>query len=201
MATDARERRKNRSREHILTAARELVLEAGAENLSLRKVAERADFSPSSLYEYFESKDDLIRALSERVMLRLDARMATVPATLQPSQRLLRYGLAYVAFAREEPQDFLLFFLHLRTRRTSTAQPAGPRSPYARILEAVKAGLASGALARKGVDAEGIAYGVWAVAHGLAMLQLTHLKGFDADFEAADRAVLEAHLDGLRARG
>lgn len=189
-------RRQGRAREHILTAARELVLESGPEHLSLRKVAERASFSPASLYEYFDGKDDIVRALSERVARRLDERMASVPRPLPPPKRLVRYGQAYVAFARENPEDFVLLFHHLRSKRTATTEPVEGGS-YLRLLEAAREGIADQSIARR--DPEGVAYGLWAVAHGLAMLQITHLRGFDIDFEAADADALRTYVEGLRA--
>jgi AcrR family transcriptional regulator len=194
----ARERRHDRSRRGILEAARELVLESGVENLSLRKVAERADYSPASLYEYFDGKDHLVRELAAEVMRRLDARLAQVPTTLAPPKRLVRLGLSYVAFSRENPEDFLLLFTRLRSRRRSPAEPPGQASPYARIVGAVREGVEGGWFARReDRDVETIAYGLWAIAHGMAMLQLTHLHGYDADFEAADALALEAFIAGL----
>ena len=38
---------------------------------------------------------------------------------------------------------------------------------------------------------ETLAYGFWSVIHGMAILQLTHLAGFQADFTTAQRLVLE----------
>jgi AcrR family transcriptional regulator len=58
-----RERRSERSRQSILQAALELVIEKGLSKLSLREIARRADYSPAGLYEYFGSKDEIIEAL------------------------------------------------------------------------------------------------------------------------------------------
>jgi AcrR family transcriptional regulator len=55
-----RERRRLATRTEILTAARELLLEVGPEELSLRQVARRADFSPAALYTYFTSRDEIV---------------------------------------------------------------------------------------------------------------------------------------------
>lgn len=46
--------------------ARELVLEKGADALSLREVGARAGYSPASLYEYFDSKESLVGSLLPR---------------------------------------------------------------------------------------------------------------------------------------
>jgi AcrR family transcriptional regulator len=49
-----------RYRQAILTAAGALFLEQGYERFSLRKVAERIGYSPTTIYPYFRDKDDLL---------------------------------------------------------------------------------------------------------------------------------------------
>ncbi|HTO98880.1 MAG TPA: TetR/AcrR family transcriptional regulator [Myxococcales bacterium] len=186
------ERRQERSRGRILSAARELILRHGVENLSLRAVAERAGYSPASLYEYFAGKDDLIATVAQEVAGRLDQRMGSVPAGLPPERRLIRLGAAYVDFARAHSEDFLLLFHRLKSARKSAREAAGPGSPYARVLGAAQEGCRSGVLrASEGFGPEEMAYALWALAHGMAMLQLTHLKAYQADFEESDRKALE----------
>jgi AcrR family transcriptional regulator len=185
-----RDRARLRSRANILAAARELVLADGVDQLSLRGVAARAGFSPAGLYEYFDGKDALVAALAADVAAKLDARLVAVPATLPPPRRLIRLGLAYLAFARDCPEDYLLLFARLSASRSGPDQPAS--GAYGRVLAAAQAGLDDGSLrATRGDDAEELAYGLWALVHGMAMLQLTHLKGYPADFEAADRRIVE----------
>ncbi len=194
--TSPKARKRQRSRANILAAARELVLEKGPDVVSLREVAARAGFSPAGLYEYFGSKDELVESLTAEVSGRLRARLAAVPASLAPPRRLVRLGEAYLAFARENPSDYLLLFSHLRSGRRAPGEALPEDSPFAVVRSAVQAGLASGQIAPGG-SADDIAYGLWALVHGAAMLQLTHLKGFEADFEAADRSALEAFVAGL----
>lgn len=118
----------------------------------------------------------------------------------QPRQRIVEIGLAYVAFAHHAPEQFLLIFGRLPSGRSSLQQAPGERSPYRYLLDAVQAALDSGALAaREGLGLEEIAYGVWALVHGMATLQQTHLRQHDADFAAIDRQVLEAFVPGLPA--
>src|SRR5437868_7223920 len=49
----------------ILDAARELFVSEGYQNVSMRKIAERIEYSPAAIYSYFESKDDIFFALAE----------------------------------------------------------------------------------------------------------------------------------------
>ncbi len=108
---------------------------------------------------------------------------------------LVRIGLAYVRFAREFPEDFLLLFARLPSRRRSTTEAPGTRSPFALVLAAAREHRAQRGFRTKGGDEE-LAYAVWAQVHGMAMLQLTHLKGFGADFETADEQALRSLLAG-----
>ena len=49
----------------ILDAARELFVAEGYHNVSIRKIAERIEYSPAAIYSYFPSKDDIFFALAE----------------------------------------------------------------------------------------------------------------------------------------
>ena len=52
-------------RRAILDAARDLFVAEGYGNVSIRKVAERVEYSPAALYGYFPSKDDIFFALAD----------------------------------------------------------------------------------------------------------------------------------------
>src|SRR3954451_13716333 len=49
----------------ILDAARELFVSEGFQHVSIRKIAERIEYSPAAIYGYFPSKDDIFFALAE----------------------------------------------------------------------------------------------------------------------------------------
>ena len=49
----------------ILDAARELFVTHGYQEVSIRKIAERIEYSPAAIYSYFPSKDDIFFALAE----------------------------------------------------------------------------------------------------------------------------------------
>src|SRR6266849_11059661 len=62
---ERRERDREAVRRAILDAARELFVSEGYGNVSIRKIAERIEYSPAALYGYFPSKDDIFFALAE----------------------------------------------------------------------------------------------------------------------------------------
>jgi len=182
----------------ILYAARAVILDHGAAHFSLREVARRSGYSPAGLYEYFSSKEDLVRAVADESLEQLYTYLSRTASDLPPAQRLVEIGLAYVRFARDNPQHFMLIFTQLPSRRISLQAPPSSVSPYQLVLGAVQDGIDAGVfVARPGLGVEQMAYGLWVTAHGMAMLQQTHLQQFQADFVTADRRVLGLFVEGL----
>lgn len=169
--------------DRILDAARQLVMEKGWDRFSLRALARAVSLSPASLYEYFDGKEAILEAVADRARRRLIDELRSVPAE---GNRLVELAMAYVAFAREHREDFMLLFA-----RTHTQDVPGKNSPYAIWLNQATRELRHG-------DPHTAAYGVWACAHGLAMLQLTELGGVEANFEKSDRHTIETLVGGLQ---
>ncbi len=194
----ARPNKSDDPRRTILEAARALIVEGGHEKVSLRAVAAAAGFSPASLYEYFDSREDLLATLAGEASNRLGAALLkAADKGKTPAAALVEVGLAYVGFACEHREDFLLLFGRLESGRQSFAESVSSASPYAVVMNGVREAL--GAAGRRATQAtvEQVSYVLWAAAHGMAMLQVTHLHGFDADFGSADRAGLQALVRGL----
>jgi AcrR family transcriptional regulator len=71
----------------ILDAARDLFVTEGYRNVSIRKIAEKIEYSPAAIYSYFASKDDIFYALAEEGFRRLDDKIhasAGGPSTSSP---------------------------------------------------------------------------------------------------------------------
>jgi AcrR family transcriptional regulator len=194
----ARERRQARTREEILAAALAIIREEGPDQLTLRALARRVDYSPAGLYEYFDSKDDIIAAVCDEGSRRLLALMQAVPVDLPPADYLVELGLAYIAFARRNVDHFLLMFTQVEERGETPFEELPLDESYRLLLDAVQMALEVGAIwAPENSGRDQVAYGLWGLAHGLAMLQVTNLRGVAFDFAGADRNVLETHLRGL----
>ncbi len=169
--------------DRILDEARQLVMQKGWDRFSLRALARAVGLSPASLYEYFDGKEAILEAVAERGRKRLLDELRSVPADAE--HRLVELAMAYVSFARQHREDFMLLF----ARSQDDAVP-GKNSPYAIWLNQATREL-------RGQDPHIAAYGVWACAHGLAMLQLTELGAVEADFERSDRHTIEALVGAL----
>ena len=196
-----RQRRRHKTKATILEAARELITEKGPDGLSLRELARRIDYSPSGLYEYFKSKDDLVMAISAEGLELLRIYLNRVPTDLPPSERLLEMGLAYLDFAHDHPEHFMLIFNNLTSNQASTNELVDPASPYYILLQAVRAAIEAEEFSpREGYTLEEIAYSLWSLVHGMAMLRQTHLRHFQADFDAIHRRTLQLFAEGFKTK-
>src|SRR3954467_14244690 len=107
----------------ILDAARELFVREGYDNVSIRKIAERIEYSPAAIYGYFPSKDDIFFSLAEEgfrllgdpAALRRDAKLAGAP----PIERVRAVFWRLYEFSREQPQYFALMFVDRSVPRIS----------------------------------------------------------------------------------
>jgi AcrR family transcriptional regulator len=99
----------------ILDAARELFVAEGYQHVSIRKIAERIEYSPAAIYGYFPSKDDIFFALAEEGFRLLgqptDAAELQKLQTLGPLDRIRASFWRLYQFSREQPQYFALMFV------------------------------------------------------------------------------------------
>jgi AcrR family transcriptional regulator len=196
-----RERRQARTRRDILDAALSLIGEEGPDNFTLRALARRVDYSPAGLYEYFDGKEDIIEAVCAEGDRRLRMYLRRVPTDLAPDRYLTELGLAYIRFALRNEQHFVLMFAQKPNRPTVNYQDIAADKTYSILLDGVQAAIDAGLFqTRDDFTRDDIAYGLWALAHGLAVMQLTSLHNVAHDFSQADRGVLEAFIGGLVAQ-
>jgi AcrR family transcriptional regulator len=99
----------------ILDAARELFVAEGYQHVSIRKIAERIEYSPAAIYGYFASKDDIFFALAEEGFRLLsqagDPADRGQPRVLEPLDRIRASFWRLYEFSREQPQYFALMFV------------------------------------------------------------------------------------------
>src|SRR5947207_9749936 len=107
---ERQERDRETVRRAILDAARDLFTTEGYRNVSIRKIAERIEYSPAAIYSYFPSKDDIFFALAEEGF-RLLGDPAGCNQTLGPVERMRAIFWRLYQFSREHPQYFDLMFI------------------------------------------------------------------------------------------
>lgn len=116
----SKEERKAQEREamrnQILATAGELVKEKGAQKLSIRKIAERMDYSAGSIYHYFEGKDDIVEQLLQQGYAEFMAGLVTGPEQLPDEEsaedRLRRSLDQYIRMTTAEGSPYRTVMLN-----------------------------------------------------------------------------------------
>lgn len=201
-----RERRYMRTQQAILDAARAIIQEQGADKLSMRAIADWIDYSPAGLYEYYGSKEEIVSAVCGQGHLKLKGYLAAVATSLPVADYLVEIGMAYIRFAIHNPDYFLLMFTHSIDIRSPnkpiTAFPSASMmhetSSFPILMQGVQRALDEGFIrSAPGYGQAEIAYGVWALVHGIAMLRVTNLRNYTVAFDEIDRQTLTRFYQGL----
>src|SRR5687767_15932833 len=96
----------------ILTAARDLFVAEGYQSVSIRKIAERIEYSPAAIYSYFASKDDIFFALAEEgFRLLAGFGVASAEGVDDPLERIRRGMRSFYDFSKSYPEFFELMFV------------------------------------------------------------------------------------------
>src|SRR5213080_1273356 len=108
---ERRAREKQELRQEILQAARELFVREGFENVSMRKIAEKIEYSPTTIYLYFQDKADLLDCIVEETLLNLRAKLDSLRHGIDLVADLKAGLTAYIEYWTFHPNDFRVAFM------------------------------------------------------------------------------------------
>ncbi|SDL76324.1 DNA-binding transcriptional regulator, AcrR family [Catalinimonas alkaloidigena] len=108
---ERKEREKLEMRERILETATHIFIEEGYEKASIRKIADRIEYSPATIYLYFKDKNELFYAIQEQAFTFFLEHLNQSDSIENPFDRLFRMGELYVEFARKHPEYYDLMFI------------------------------------------------------------------------------------------
>ena len=174
--------------EGILEKTRLMVEKLGADRISLHKLAASLGVKAPSLYRYFSSKNDLLRALNLRTAQAMVSEMEQAASTRGDARgKLLAMARACRDFGHAYPMTYSLAF--------TNANP--DLRPEDELLEALAVPLQQ-IMAELSGQARSLAAlrGLWALIHGFILFELSGQFRRGGDVEAAFSQSVEAYLDG-----
>lgn len=102
---ERRDRERLELRHAILEAARKIAATEGWQAVTIRKVAEMIEYSPPTIYEYFESKEAILaEEMREGFRLLYAALQTAMEGHADPRERLAAMGRAYWDFVWKHPE-------------------------------------------------------------------------------------------------
>ena len=186
----------------ILDAARELFVTHGYQEVSIRKIAERIEYSPAAIYGYFPSKDDIFFALAEegfRLLFSYGASPRPANAA-DPSDGMRAMFWRYYEFSKEHPEYFALMFLDRTVPRISRdwnrfgVVGEMRHDMVDRIRQAIDTGVFPA-----GTSANAVFRVLLTAVHGAATMKLCDRLAEGENADALARITLDSALMGLRA--
>ena len=171
-----REREKEALRQVILDAARELFAKEGYENVSMRRIAEKIEYSPTTIYLYFEDKASLLFAICEETFAKLAKRMATLAKGSDDPVEALRRGCrAYVDFGLKYPNHYRVTFINHPDLHLGGKHYLRKGSMGLKCYETLRMGVAE-CIRQKRFrveDVDAVTQTFWAGGHGITSLLIT----------------------------
>ena len=202
---ERREREKSETRDKILDAAREIFITEGYEGVSLRKVAEKIEYSPTAIYVHFADKEELFRELCHQDYARLAQVFQSSVMLADPIERLKQIGGIYIDFGTRYPNHYKFMFMtphpvHELDDQDRAMHGNPEKDAYAFLKWAVQQAIDAGCFHADVHDAEVVSQTLWAAVHGVISLEIA--KGCDAWVDwrpIAERAemMLDVTLRGL----
>jgi len=180
--TERKTREKEELKRQILDAARELFVRDGYESVSMRKIADKIEYSPATIYTYFKDKDEILDSLCEETFLKLHLdKLSAAHEMKGDALQALKKGMeTYIRFGLEHPEHYIVTFM-LRaapyqgpqareTRKAKTGQQC-----FENMRSLVRQCMEEGKIID--ADVEETSQALWAGIHGVTALLIT-LPGF-----------------------
>ena len=202
--TERRERERQEIRAKILEAARELFAEQGYEQVTMRRIAERIEYSPTAIYFHFKDKEALLRELCDEDFAALASQLVQIASERDPIERLRRIGKAYVRFALAHPNQYRFMFMTPKPPldpADSAIERGNPeQDAYAFLKATVSEAIQTNRLREGLSDPDLVSQMIWGATHGVVSLPIA--KSNDpwvdwADTETTANEVIEAMIRGL----
>lgn len=193
-------RQKHFLRQEILDAASELFVKEGYENVSMRRIADKIEYSPTTIYLYFRDKADLLEQVCHETFSRLSSVLKAILDQPEDPLRRLRSGLiAYVHFGLENPHHYRATFMMPipegfdKARYTRQDSPGLQAFDFLRrcVFDCISAGKI------RVPDPELASQTLWCAAHGVTSLLITHSHFPWVGSEQVIESVVDTAIAGL----
>jgi AcrR family transcriptional regulator len=181
----------------VLDAALSLFIEEGYESVSIRKIAVRIEYSPSTIYLYFKDKDEILFELHNLGFESLYRHQLEVQSIADPMERMMAHGRAYLKFAMEHQEYYDIMFIVRSPSKFIEKYKhweCGDRA-FELLIKNVQECIDAGYF--KGQNAEPVAFLLWSIVHGMASLIIRKRLILPVS-DRNDPGLLEKSLEVLR---
>ena len=172
--SERKEKQKTEIRKMILDASMKLFVEQGFENVSIRKIADLIEYSPTTVYLYFKDKDDILFNLHELGFQKMAEYNEGLWDIKNPLFRLHKMGENYIKFGISNPEFYDIMFIQRAPMQAieSTLECEWKSGDVAmgRLKDTIREAMDKGLIIKGDVDA--VSMVIWSMVHGLVSLSI-----------------------------
>jgi AcrR family transcriptional regulator len=196
---ERKERDKANLRQAILEVAEEMFVKEGFENVSMRKIAQKIEYSPTTIYLYFKDKADLFSCLlNEAFTILLQTINESYKGLQDDPIACIRSGMrAYIDFGLKHPNYYKLIFMSDFTRITTRIDDSSGRAALFSLRTNIEMGIQQGLF--RSIDADLATKLVWTMNHGITSLFINLPEFPWMDKEELIDKVINTAIEGLKA--
>lgn len=169
--TERKEKQKLEIRKLILDASIKLFMEEGFENVTIRKIADLIEYSPTTVYLYFKDKDEIFEGLHDMGFQKMQEFNRDLESIHNPLVRLHKMGENYLQFGMENPEYYNLMFILGEPMKKLVIGDCDWKpgdAALSRLQATVTECMEKGYLAK--ADPHLVSLAVWSFVHGLVSL-------------------------------
>lgn len=197
---ERREREREEIRTRILDAARELFANEGVESVTMRRIADRIEYSPTAIYFHFRDKEALLAELCDCDFRAFAQGFIAIAQIADPVARLRAAGQAYVSFGLNNPSHYRLMFMTPKTADSTIAKGNPEEDAYAFLKLIVAELMQQGRFRDDITDVDLASQVIWSAVHGLVSLEIAKCKDEWVEWrpiEERSRGMVDMIINGL----
>lgn len=197
---ERREREREEIRTRILDAARELFANEGVESVTMRRIADRIEYSPTAIYFHFRDKEALLAELCDCDFRAFAHEFIAIAQIGDPVERLRAAGRAYVSFGLNNPSHYRLMFMTPKIAESTLAKGNPEEDAYAFLKMIVAELMAKGRFRDSLTDVDLASQVIWSAMHGLVSLEIAKCKDEWVEWrpiEDRTRSVIDMIITGV----
>jgi AcrR family transcriptional regulator len=167
---ERKERKKDEIRSAILEESLKLFHEEGYANITMRQIAKKIEYSPTTIYLYFKNKDEIFYELHNLGFEKFSAAQESLLTIKDPFERLIEHAKKYIQFAIENQEYYDIMFimrnvgLYIKEEKDWSQGTKTYNFLRMNVEDCMKAGYFGG----QSLDV--IVFSMWSYVHGIASL-------------------------------
>ncbi|MFN9687864.1 MAG: TetR/AcrR family transcriptional regulator [Bacteroidota bacterium] len=162
------------TRQSILATARELFLLKGFEATTIRNIAEKIEYSPSTIYQHFKDKHEIFYTIHSEAFAELVRYLNASEMHKNPMDQLIALGQIYIQFALENPELYdLMFIMEAPIDFLNYLEDANwieGKMAFDYLKSVIANCIQQGLI--KETDLESLSYLIWSTVHGLVTISI-----------------------------